>query len=119
MYKLKNKKYPDLYWSEVANKWTDRDSASLFYSEDDASHALHDVGSEELTMLVCAIEKVDDNDIDTSPAVRMGEDRIHCDPECPFWKTKGGIDADCSLLKRHIPWYDWHIAICHDLIEGE
>lgn len=119
MYILKSKQYPDLYWSEVANKWTYRDSASLFYSEDDASHALHDVGSEELTMLVCVVEKVDDNDIDTSPAIRMGEDKIHCDPECPFLKTKGGIGADCSLLKREVPWYDWHIAICHDLIEEE
>lgn len=118
MYKLKNKKYPDLYWSEVENKWTDRDSASIFCSEDDASFAFSDVGSEKLALLVCDLEKIDNNKINTSSVVRMGEDRIHCDPDCPFLKTKEGIYADCSLLKRQIPWYDWHIAICYDLIDG-
>ena len=117
MYRLKNKKYPDLYWSEVAVKWGDKEKASFFYSEDDAFHALQDVGSKDLTMLVCQLEKVDVNNINMSSVVRMGGEQIHCDPECPFLKSGKGIDAQCSLLNRHIPWYDWHIAICHDMID--
>lgn len=117
MYILRNREYPDLYWSEIERKWTNKESASLFYSEDDASHALHDVGSKDLTMLVCVLEEVENNEINASSVKRMGDDGFHCDPSCPYLKEGKCIDADCTLLKRSIPWYDWHIAICYDLLE--
>ena len=119
MYYLHNKKFPNLYWSEVENKWVNIGDASIYRDEVDASTIECDVGSDKLISLLTTMVPVEDNKKDFHRIIRMGEYEMHCDPNCPYLKSHkdDSLNGDCLFMKRNIPWYDYHIAICSDIIE--
>lgn len=119
MYKLRNKKNCNQYWSETIRQWTNSDNASLFYSEDDVYQSICDLSSEDIAMSDCVLEKIDDKKLNISLIKRCVENNKYCDPDCPFMLVNSGIDADCGLLNRYINEGDFQISICSDLIEDQ
>lgn len=120
MYYLRNIKYPSLYWSEVENRWVHIEQASIYRDGEDASTIECDVGSNKLMSLLTEMVPVEEDKKDFSRIIRMSEHNMHCDPNCPYLNSHKdeSLDGDCLFMKRNIPWYDYHIAICSDIIEN-
>lgn len=121
MYYLRNIKYPHMYWSEILNQWVGKESASIYYDKEDASTIECDVGSNKLMSLLTEMVPVEPEKKDFSRIIRMGEEKFNCDPDCPYLQPdtdNESHEAKCLFLRRHIPWYDYHIAICSDSVDN-